>query len=165
MPTHSAGLLLYRRTGSTGLEVWLGHMGGPFWARKHNAAWSIPKGIHTDAEDPLTAARREFTEEIGTPPPAAGYFRLGSFRQSSGKIVTVFAAETDFAPERIVSNTFPLEWPKGSGTIQEFPEIDAAEWVSDAEARERLVRGQLPMLDALLEHLRGRPEETPAPDA
>ncbi|HET8878533.1 MAG TPA: DNA mismatch repair protein MutT, partial [Arthrobacter sp.] len=94
-----------------------------------------------------------------------GYFRLGSFRQSSGKIVTVFAAETDFAPERIVSNTFPLEWPKGSGTIQEFPEIDAAEWVSDAEARERLVRGQLPMLDALLLHLRGRPEETPAPDA
>src|SRR5450830_369465 len=158
MPTHSAGLLLYRRTGGTGLEVWIAHMGGPFWARKQNAAWSIPKGIHTGEEDPLTAARREFSEEIGTPPPAASYFRLGSFRQSSGKIVTVFAAETDFSPERIVSNTFPLEWPRGSGLIRDFPEIDAAEWVSEAEARVRLVRGQLPVLDALLQHLRGRPE-------
>lgn len=159
MTVHSAGLLLYRRTGA-GLEVWIAHMGGPYWARKKTASWSIPKGIHTDQEDPLAAARREFTEEIGTPPPEADYVPLGSFRQSSGKVVTVFAAETDFAPERIVSNTFPLEWPRGSGTIREFPEIDAAEWVGEDEARLRLVRGQLPILDALVLRLDRRPEPT-----
>jgi predicted NUDIX family NTP pyrophosphohydrolase len=128
-------------------------MGGPYWAHKQAAAWSIPKGLYTEEEDPLAAARREFTEEIGTPPPPADYFLLGSFRQASGKIVTVFAAETDFAPERIVSNTFPLEWPKGSGVVRDFPEIDAAESVSEPEARSRLVRGQVPMLDALLRRL------------
>lgn len=158
MTVRSAGLLLYRLRGEGRPEVWIAHMGGPFWARKQTAAWSIPKGLYTAEEDPLAAARREFTEEIGTPPPAADYIQLGSFRQSSGKIVTVFAAETDFAPERIASNTFPLEWPPGSGLIRDFPEIDAAEWVSEAEARTRLVRGQLPVLDALLEHLQSRPE-------
>jgi predicted NUDIX family NTP pyrophosphohydrolase len=99
------------------------------------------------------AARREFTEESGTPPPAVDYVSRGEFRQPSGKLITVFAAETDFQPGRIVSNTFPLEWPKGSGTIQDFPEIDDARWVSEAEARNKLVKGQLPILDALVKAL------------
>lgn len=160
MTVCSAGLLLYRRSGDSQLQVWIAHMGGPFWARKHAAAWSLPKGLYAAEEDPLQAACREFAEEIGTPPPAADYFPLGNFRQASGKVVTVFAAETDFAPERIVSNTFPLEWPRGSGTVREYPEIDAAEWVDEPDARGRLVRGQVPVLDALLRHLQDDPHGT-----
>ncbi|MGN6405090.1 NUDIX domain-containing protein [Sinomonas sp.] len=153
MTVLSAGLLLYRRNGSAPLDVWIAHMGGPFWARKDVHAWSIPKGEYTDDEDPLAAARREFTEEIGTPPPAAEYAALGMFRQPSGKRLTIYAGEADFQPERISSNTFPLEWPKGSGRIQEFPEIDRAQWFSEPEARTKLVVGQLPILDALIRHL------------
>ncbi|MCO4275763.1 NUDIX domain-containing protein [Pseudarthrobacter sp. HLT3-5] len=152
MVVRSAGILLYRR-GADVLEVWIAHMGGPFWARKQTQSWSVPKGEHLPDEEPLVAARREFTEEIGTPPPAVDYFELGVFRQPSGKIITVFAAESDFQPERIVSNTFPLEWPKGSGTIKDFPEVDDARWVTEAEARGKLVKGQLPVLDALREHV------------
>ncbi|MCO4256228.1 NUDIX domain-containing protein [Pseudarthrobacter cellobiosi] len=152
MVVRSAGILLYRR-GAGGLEVWIAHMGGPFWARKQTQSWSVPKGEHLPDEEPLVAARREFAEEIGTPPPAVDYFELGVFRQPSGKIITVFAAESDFQPERIVSNTFPLEWPKGSGTIKDFPEVDDARWVTEAEARGKLVKGQLPVLDALREHV------------
>lgn len=154
MTVRSAGLLLYRRGTASQLEVWIAHMGGPFWARKDAAAWSIPKGEYTEQEEPLAAARREFAEEIGTPPPAADYFPLGSFRQSSGKLITVFAAEADFRPEQIVSNFFSLEWPRGSGILRSFPEIDDAAWFSEPEARTKLVRGQLPVLDALLERLR-----------
>ncbi|WP_077488213.1 NUDIX domain-containing protein [Sinomonas mesophila] len=153
MTVTSAGLLLYRLDGTRGLEVWIAHMGGPFWARKENRAWSIPKGEYAPDEDPFVAAKREFAEEMGTPPPEADYVGLGDFRQPSGKIVTVFAGEADFRPERIVSNTFPLEWPKGSGILRDFPEIDRAEWVPEAEARERLVKGQVPVLDALLRRL------------
>ena len=153
MSVRSAGLLLYRRSAEFPLEVWIAHMGGPFWARKDAAAWSIPKGEYSADEDALAAAIREFTEEIGAPPPAAAYFPLGSFRQASGKIVTVFAAEADFQPGRIVSNTFPLEWPRGSGVVRNFPEIDDAAWFSEPEARTKLVRGQLPVLDALQDHL------------
>ncbi len=129
-------------------------MGGPFWSHKDEAAWSIPKGEYAETEDALAAARREFTEEIGTAPPEADYFALGSFRQSSGKIITAFAAEADFRPAQIVSNTFSLEWPKGSGVVRSFPEIDDAAWFAEPEARSKLVRGQLPILDALLQHLR-----------
>jgi predicted NUDIX family NTP pyrophosphohydrolase len=128
-------------------------MGGPFWARKETHAWSLPKGEYTAGEDPLAAAHREFTEEIGTSAPDAHYYALGDFRQPSGKIITVFAAEADFQPAQVVSNTFPLEWPKGSGTISSFPEIDRAEWTTEADARSRLVKGQLPILDALVQHL------------
>ena len=131
-------------------------MGGPFWARKPNQSWSIPKGEYLPGEDPLAAARREFAEEMGTPPPAADYVELGAFRQPSGKIITVFAAESDFQPDRILSNTFPLEWPKGSGTIQDFPEVDDARWVTEADARNKLVKGQLHVLDALIKHLEQR---------
>lgn len=152
MPVRSAGILLYRREAGR-LEVWIVHMGGPFWARKQSQSWSVPKGEYLPDEDPLVAARREFAEEIGTPPPAVEYFELGAFRQPSGKIITVFAAESGFQPERIVSNTFPLEWPKGSGIIQDFPEVDDARWVTEADARSKLVKGQLPILDALRKHV------------
>jgi predicted NUDIX family NTP pyrophosphohydrolase len=153
MAVRSAGILLYRRGPGDRLEVWIAHMGGPFWERKQTHSWSIPKGEYLAGEDPLAAAVREFTEEIGTPPPSVEYFPLGEFRQPSGKVIAVFAAETDFEPGRILSNTFPLEWPKGSGNIQDFPEVDDARWVAEADARSKLVKGQLPVLDALLEHL------------
>ena len=155
MVVRSAGILLYRRTDASEPQVWIAHMGGPFWARKDAAAWSIPKGEYEPGEDPFVAARREFAEEIGQPPPDVEYAELGEFRQPSGKVVTVFSAEADFAPERVQSNTFTVEWPPGSGTLREFPEIDDARWVGLAEARLKLVRGQLPVLDALTELLRG----------
>ncbi len=155
MPIRSAGILLYKRGDDSTLEVWIAHMGGPFWARKDAQAWSIPKGEYSEAEEPLAAALREFEEEIGVPAPAVPYARLGEFRQPSGKVVTAFAGETDFRPARIVSNTFPLEWPKGSGKLQDFPEIDDARWVTVTEARSKLVRGQLPILAALEDKLGG----------
>lgn len=124
-------------------------MGGPFWARKDAAAWSIPKGLYEPGEDPLTAALREFAEEIGTAAPAVAYEPLGEFRYSSGKLLTVFAAEADFAIDVLASNTFPLEWPPNSGRMQDFPEVDDAGWFPLALARQKLVRGQLPILDAL----------------
>jgi predicted NUDIX family NTP pyrophosphohydrolase len=154
MTVRSAGILLYRRRATSALDVWIAHMGGPFWAHKDARAWSIPKGEYLEDEDPLVAAQREFAEEIGSPAPSADYIGLGAFRQPSGKIITVFTAESDFAPERIVSNTFSLEWPKGSGTVRSYPEIDDAAWISEPEARTKLVRGQLPVLDALIQHLR-----------
>jgi predicted NUDIX family NTP pyrophosphohydrolase len=171
MTVRSAGILLYRLGGTSRpssappqtsaredgsaspLEVWIAHMGGPFWAGKDARAWSVPKGEYPAGEDPLEAAHREFAEEIGTPAPAADYLRLGDFRQPSGKVITVYAAESDFQPDRIVSNTFTLEWPKGSGAVRSFPEIDQAEWATEEQARVRLVKGQLPILDALLRHL------------
>jgi predicted NUDIX family NTP pyrophosphohydrolase len=153
MAVRSAGILLYRHGAAGELEVWIGHMGGPFWAAKKSHAWSLPKGEYRADEDPLVAARREFTEEIGTPPPSADYTLLGEFRQPSGKLITVFAAASDFQPGQIISNTFPLEWPKGSGIIQHFPEIDDARWVTESDARTKLVKGQLPILDALVKGL------------
>jgi predicted NUDIX family NTP pyrophosphohydrolase len=143
----SSGLLLYRFTPS--LEIWLAHMGGPFWSRKDDGAWSIPKGLYEADESPLTAALREFKEEMGVPAPAIEFWLLGEFRQSSGKVVTAFAAESDFQLESLVSNTFPLEWPKGSGRIQDFPEIDDARWFPLALARSKAVKGQLPLLNEL----------------
>jgi predicted NUDIX family NTP pyrophosphohydrolase len=151
MPKTSAALLLYRRQEDT-LEVLIAHMGGPFWARKDNGAWSIPKGEYTD-EEPLAAAQREFAEEMGSPAPAGTAISLGSVKQSGGKIVTTFALEGDFDLAGFRSNTFELEWPRGSGRIQEFPEVDRAEWVTVDVAREKLVKGQVPVLDALLVHL------------
>lgn len=156
MTLRSAGILLYRRGAGGDVEVWIAHMGGPFWAHKDARAWSIPKGEYVPDEDPLAAAEREFAEEMGTPAPSADYHELGAFRQPSGKVITVFTAESDFSPERIVSNTFALEWPKGSGTVRSYPEVDDARWAGVEEARTRLVSGQLPILDALLQHLEGR---------
>ena len=156
MPIRSAGILLYQQDPAApagagdGLRVWIAHMGGPFWARKDAHAWSIPKGEYADGEDPLAAALREFAEEMGSPAPEAEYRLLGEFRQPSGKLITVYAAQAHFAPDTINSNTFPLEWPKGSGRIQHYPEIDDARWFPEQEARLKLVKGQLPILDALI---------------
>jgi predicted NUDIX family NTP pyrophosphohydrolase len=143
----SSGLLLYRLTPA--LEVWLAHMGGPYWSRKDDGAWSIPKGLYEADESPLSAALREFEEEMGVPAPAAQFWLLGEFRQSSGKVVTAYAAEFDFQLDAVVSNTFALEWPKGSGRIQDFPEIDDARWFPLELARSKAVKGQLPLLAAL----------------
>jgi predicted NUDIX family NTP pyrophosphohydrolase len=147
-PQPSAGILLYRR-GAEGLEVFIAHMGGPFWARKDDRAWSIPKGEFEPSEDPLAAARREFREEIGVEAPDLDYVSLGDVRYSSGKLVTVFAAESDLEVTQVVSETFELEWPPRSGRIQAFPEVDDARWVALDAARAKLVAGQLPALDAL----------------
>jgi len=146
MAETSAGILLFRRVDA--LEVLLGHMGGPFWRGKEAAAWSIPKGTFTD-EDPLAAARREFEEEIGRPAPDVEYVELGAFRYTSGKSVRVFAGESDFDASAIDSNLFEIEWPPRSGRRQSFPELDAAAWFRLDAARERLVKGQRPALDAL----------------
>lgn len=154
MAIRSAGILLYRQPSSGLLELWVAHMGGPFWSRKDQHAWSIPKGEFPDDEDALEAAKREFTEEIGSPPPSVDYELLGVFRQPSGKLITAFAAEAaEFQPDKIVSNTFPMEWPKGSGDIKNFPEIDDARWFDEVMARTKLVKGQLPIVDALVRRL------------
>jgi len=154
MPRMSAGLLLYRR-GADGYDVLIGHPGGPFWARKDEAAWSIPKGEYTDDEDPWVAAQREFVEEIGLPVPEGPRLALPRVKQSGGKIVTAFAVAADLDVTNSVSNTFELEWPKGSGTIKEFPEMDRVAWFSVADAYVKLLKGQRPLLDHLLAHLDG----------
>jgi predicted NUDIX family NTP pyrophosphohydrolase len=144
----SAGLLLYRlRDGRP--EVFLGHMGGPFWARKDDAAWSVFKGEYADDEDPFLAARREFEEETGSPAPDGAALALGDVRQSSGKRVVAWAIEGDFDPARLTSNTFTVEWPPRSGRQAEFPEIDRAGWFDLQTARRKLVRAQAAFIDRL----------------
>jgi predicted NUDIX family NTP pyrophosphohydrolase len=147
----SAGILLYRR--APVLQVLLGHMGGPFFARKDDGAWSIPKGEFGTGEEAFAAALREFAEELGSPPPADGYVALGSVRQSNGKVVTAWAVEGDLDASAIVSNTFALEWPPRSGRTQSFPEVDRAAWFFVDEARGKLVRGQAELLDRLVAEL------------
>jgi predicted NUDIX family NTP pyrophosphohydrolase len=144
----SAGILLWRRRDGH-LEVFIAHMGGPFWVKKDDHAWSIPKGEYAVDQPALTAAKREFLEEIGINAPELDYLSLGEFRQSSGKVVTAFAAESDLEVAEVTSNTFALEWPPKSGKLQDFPEIDRAEWMPLREASRRLVKGQLPILAAL----------------
>ncbi len=148
MPRTSAGILLWRR-GAAGVEVLIGHMGGPFWARKDDAAWSIPKGEYGPGEDPFAVALREFEEELGTPVPADDFLPLGEVRQSGGKVLTVWAAEGDLDADAARSNTFSLEWPPRSGRFQDFPEIDRAAWVPVDVARTKLVKGQVAFLDRL----------------
>lgn len=153
MAAHSAGILLHRMT-SSGLEVWLGHMGGPFWAGKQEHAWSIPKGEAESGERDPDVALREFAEELGSAAPDLPYVELGTYRYSSGKTVTVFTAEApDFEPAEVRSTTFELEWPPRSGRMQQFPEFDAARWVPVLEARSLLIAGQVPALDALAKRL------------
>ena len=148
----SAGLLVYR-VREPGPEVLLGHMGGPFWAKKDNRAWSIPKGEHEPDEDALAAARREFQEEMGVPPPPGPATPLGELRQPSGKLVSIWCVEGDFNPLNLRSNKFTIEWPPRSGRLREFPEIDRAEWFDLTSARQKLVQGQVPFLDLLLKHI------------
>jgi predicted NUDIX family NTP pyrophosphohydrolase len=149
----SAGLLLYRVT-DTGAEVLLGHMGGPFWSRRDAAAWSIPKGEYGPGEQPAAAARREFQEELGLPPPDGAWTPLGESLQRGGKTVTVWAVEGDFDPALAVPGTFRMEWPKGSGVLREFPELDRVAWFPLAEGAERLVTGQRVFLDRLARYIR-----------
>ncbi|MEU3184091.1 NUDIX domain-containing protein [Streptomyces sp. NPDC006923] len=145
---HSAGLLLYRFT-DTGADVLLGHMGGPYWSGRHAAAWSIPKGEHGPEEQPEAAARREFQEELGVPPPEGPWTPLGASRQRGGKTVTVWAVEGDLDPARAVLGTFTMEWPRGSGVLREFPELDRVAWFPLEDAVEPLVTGQRVFLDRL----------------
>ena len=152
MPRLSAGLLLYRHTDGP-LEVLIGHPGGPFWARRDAGAWSIPKGEYVEGEDPWTVAVREFTEEIGKPPPPGDRIDLTPVRQPGGKIVTAFAVRGDLSVEDASSNTFTLEWPKGSGNFREYPEIDRVAWLAVPVAREKLLKGQRPLLDQLQDAL------------
>ncbi|MEE4021670.1 NUDIX domain-containing protein [Gordonia sp. PKS22-38] len=156
----SAGLLLYRRVdggpdhgADGGVEVLIAHPGGPLWARKDAGAWSIPKGLYEPDETPLATARREFAEEMGSPPPDGPVIELGEVTLKSGKVVTGFAIEGDFDVETLVSNTFEMQWPPRSGRFQEFPEIDRAEWVDPATARAALNPAQAAFVDRLLSAL------------
>ncbi|HET6859194.1 MAG TPA: NUDIX domain-containing protein [Streptomyces sp.] len=160
----SAGLLLFR-IAEAGTEVLIGHMGGPFWARRDAGAWSIPKGEYGPEEQPEAAARREFTEELGLPAPAGEPIPLGESRQSGGKIVTVWALEADLDIGPAVFGTFSMEWPRGSGVLREFPELDRVAWCTPQSARERLVTGQRVFLDRLAAHVQGVcAPHTDAPD-
>lgn len=149
----SAALLVYRFDPAGRLEVLIAHMGGPFWAKKDDGGWSIPKGEYEPPEEPLAAARREFEEEMGSAPPVGPCLELGEVRQPSGKIVTTFAVQGDYDPSTFASNTFELEWPRGSGRIQQFPEMDRAAWFTLDQAAIKLVKGQLPILTALTHQL------------
>ncbi len=155
MTKRSAALLVYRRAADGALEVLVAHMGGPFWAKRDDGAWSIPKGEYDSAEMPLAAARREFQEEMGSPAPEGTVLALGEYRQSGGKVITAYAVEGDFDLSGFRSNTFALEWPRGSGRIQEFPEMDRAGWMTLERAAGKLVKGQVPILEALRDRVRG----------
>lgn len=153
MAKQSAGLVLYRER-EDGVEVFLVHPGGPFWAKKDAGAWSIPKGEHDDGEDALSAALREFREETGLEPPTGVEWRpLGSVRQRGGKIVAAWAAPGEVDERAVRSNTFEMEWPPRSGRRASFPEVDRAAWFALPEARERIVSAQAGLLDRLSEAL------------
>ena len=147
MPKQSAGLLMYRRRGGA-LEVLLVHPGGPFWAKKDQGAWSVPKGEYEPGEDPIVAARREFAEETGIVPEGE-YVALTPLRQSGGKIVHAFAVQGDCDPQAIRSNTFVMEWPPRSGRQQEFPEIDRAGWFPLEQAKQKLLAAQVVLVEEL----------------
>jgi predicted NUDIX family NTP pyrophosphohydrolase len=157
MATRSAGLLVYRGSGRS-LELLLVHPGGPFWAKKDQGAWSIPKGEYQQGEDSFDVARREFEEELGSPPPRGRFLELDELVQPSRKVITAFAAEGDFDPATLKSNHFEMEWPPKSGRKQSFPEVDRAAWFLLAEAREKIQPGQAPFIDRLLEQLQSRRE-------
>jgi predicted NUDIX family NTP pyrophosphohydrolase len=151
MPKQSAGLLLYRRKNQT-LEVFLVHPGGPFWAKKDQGAWSIPKGEYSAPEEPLAAARREFQEETGFA-IEGDFVGLGTIRQAGGKLVSAWALEGDCDPAALISNLTQIEWPPRSGKIIEIPEVDRGAWFSLQEARDRLLQSQTTFLDRLVEKL------------
>jgi predicted NUDIX family NTP pyrophosphohydrolase len=147
MSVQSAGLLIYRRR-DHGLEVLLAHPGGPFWARRDWGAWSIPKGELSPGEDPFVGARREVAEELGWT-PSGDAIPLTPIVQKAGKVVHAWGMRGDWDTATLHSNTFELEWPRGSGRMQRFPEVDRAAWFTLAEARRRILPGQLPLLDEL----------------
>ena len=157
MRKHSAGILLFRfRNGK--LKVMLVHPGGPFWAKKDDGAWSIPKGLVEENEDLLNTAKREFNEEIGIEVDGE-FIVLGELEQPSKKIVHAWALEKDLDVTNIVSNTFTLEWPRGTGKVREYPEIDKAKWFGIKEARNKILKGQIGFIDKLIEILDYVPEK------
>ncbi|MFF3937510.1 NUDIX domain-containing protein [Streptomyces phaeofaciens] len=147
----SAGLLLFRRT-ADGTQVLLGHMGGPYFAKKDAGAWTVPKGEYEPDEPAWDAARREFREELGLAPPDGEPIALGEVRQTNGKIVTVWAIEADLDPAAVEPGTFTMEWPPRSGRRQEFPELDRVAWYGLDRARAVIVTAQAAFLDRLAEH-------------
>jgi predicted NUDIX family NTP pyrophosphohydrolase len=151
-PRRSAGLLLFHHTGDS-LEVLLGHMGGPFWERRDVGAWTVPKGEYEPDEPAWDAARREFREELGLEPPDGEAVPLGEVRQANGKIVTAWAVEADLDPATVVPGTFEMEWPRGSGRLQEFPELSRVEWLRLDRARSVIVKAQAEFLDRLEERV------------
>ncbi len=160
MKKRSAGVLLYKQT-TQGMQVFIGHPGGPYWAKKDNGAWSIPKGEFEEGEDAFEAAKREFKEEVGGDVPAGEPIELGDFKVTSGKIVTAWALEADFDPEKVSSNLFEIEWPPKSGQKQEFPEIDKAGWFTLSKATIKLVKGQVQIIEKLAELLGVSLQEEP----
>ena len=148
----SAGLLLYRRTRG-GVEIFLAHPGGPFWRRRDAGAWTVPKGIIEEGEDPLDAACREFEEETGIV-PVGPYLPLGSIRQKAGKTVHAWAWEGDADPGVIRSNEMQVEWPRGSGVMRSYPEVDRCAWFTPQAAREKINAAQAELIDRLIEALR-----------
>ena len=155
----SAGILLFRVAGGAP-EVLLVHPGGPFWAKKDLGAWSIPKGECEDGEGPRECALRELEEELGAVPALAAdsLIDLGSVRQKAGKVVHAWAAEGDFDPAALRSDTFTIEWPPRSGVQREFPEVDRAEWFAPAAARRKILAAQVAFIDRLLERIENRAE-------
>lgn len=151
MTRKSAGLMLFRDT-TKGLEVLLVHPGGPFWTKKDEGAWTIPKGELTEDEEPLSAARREFEEETGCA-PVGEFIPLQPLKQPSGKLLLAWAIAFDFDPSSLRSNTFEIEWPPRSGRQEHFPEVDRAEWFDIATARRKILKGQAPFLDQLIGEL------------
>lgn len=149
MPKKSAGLLLYRQVGRS-VEVFLVHPGGPFWAKKDEGAWSIPKGEIGDGEEPLEAAKREFQEETGLAPKGR-FDALEPVKQAGGKVVYAWSVEGDFDASAIRSNKVSMEWPPRSGNMQEFPEVDRGAWFGIAAARKRILKGQAPLLEQIEE--------------
>lgn len=152
MAKHSAGLLVYRGAGAT-LEVLLVHPGGPFWAKKDDGAWFIPKGEIEPEEEPLAAARREFAEELGMAAPASEPLALGSVKNKGGKLIEAWALLGDLALEGFRSNTFQLEWPPRSGKMRDFPEVDRARYFAIPEATQKMHPAEQPLLARLLERL------------
>jgi len=144
----SAGILLYRRR-ERRIEVLLVHLGGPFWSKKDDGAWFIPKGELEEGEEPLAAARREFREELGSEPPSSEPLELGTVKNKSGKLIHAWAFEGDFEPAGLKSNTFSLEWPPRSGRMREFPEIDRAAFFTLPDAEPKLHTAELPLLERL----------------
>ena len=148
MPARSAGLLLYRTT-AAGLEVLLAHPGGPFWARKDDGVWSVPKGEYEEGDDALAAAQREFGEETGLTLPPGLPWSLGEVTQRNGKRVRAWALEGDLGLTGASSNTFEMEWPRGSGRLAEFPEVDRIEWLTMERALIKILPAQGPFLERL----------------
>jgi predicted NUDIX family NTP pyrophosphohydrolase len=158
VPKKSAGVLAYRVVDPGVVEVLIVHPGGPFWASKDAGAWSIPKGEYAETDDAYSAALREFTEEVGQSPPGSEPLSLGELTQPGGKRVMAWALEGDVDLAHTTSNTFEMEWPRGSGNVRSFPEVDRVEWMTVADAQKKLLKGQAPFLDRLLKAL-GFPQD------